>query len=43
MEVDLVKQGACRQIDNDEGFYFYDVKRYKVFVSLSFSWEIYVV
>lgn len=37
MDVDLVQQGACPQIDNVDGFYLYDVKRYKLFVSLSFS------
>lgn len=34
MDVDLVKRGSCQRIDNDDGFWFYDLKRYKQFVSI---------
>ena len=34
MNVDLIKRGDCEGIDNDDGYYFYDVKRYRQFVSV---------
>ena len=35
MNVDLIKRGDCEGIDNDDGYYFYDAKRYRQFVSVS--------
>ena len=35
MDVDLIKNGDCRRENFEDGFYFYDEKRYKLFVSLS--------
>ena len=36
MEVDLVKNKDCLRVDYKDGFYFFDEKRYFLFVSLSY-------
>ena len=33
--MDLIKNGDCSRENFEDGFYFYDEKRYKLFVSLS--------
>ena len=36
IEVDYIKNGRCPRENNDDGFYFFDEKRYHLFVSLSY-------